>query len=191
MSSSEFVDLIRANAKTYKAVAYWPYGPNSNSAADFPLHKSGARTKKIDGALGLHHYHKDSELDEVKNNAVRLFYEFANSKTKALIKQIKIQTLNHGSFKNLNIGDNKEVVINGLQALQALQAFYVSTENDSGGGIVDLREKNISGRNRLLSSDRWNVTYDDHGEIFWFLQLNFNEETLTEINVKSSNLELP
>lgn len=188
MSSNEFVDLIRTNAKKYRAVAYWPYGPNSNSAADFPLHKSGARTKKIDGALGLHHYHKDSELDEIKNNAVKLFYEYASSKTKNLVKQIKTQTFNNGSFKNLKVGDRKEVVINSLQALHA---FYVSTENDTGDGIIDLRTNNNFDKNRLLSSDRWNITYDDKGETFWFLQLDFNEEELTEINVKSSNLELP
>lgn len=188
MSINEFVDLIRSNAKTYRAVAYWPYGPNSNSAADFPLYKSGAKTKKIDGALGLHHYHNDSGLDEIKNNAVRLFYEYASSKTRDLAKQIKSQTFNNGGFKNLNIGDKKEVVINSLQALRA---FYVSAENDSGDGIIDLRANYNSDKNRLLSSDRWYVTYDYKGETFWFLQLDFNEEKLTEINVKSSNLELP
>ena len=188
MTSNEFVNLIRSNAKSYKAVAYWPYGPNSNSAADFPLHKSGAKTKGIDGALGLHHYHKDSELDEIKNNAVKLFYEFASSKAKTLISQIKHQTLNSGNFKNLYIGDNKEVVINNLQVLQA---FYISTQNGPSGDIIDLRTNNSSDRNRLLASDRWNITYDDNGETFWLLQLNFNEQLLNEINVKSSGLELP
>lgn len=188
ITSNEFINLIRTNAKTYRAAAYWPYGPNSNSAADFPLHKSGARTKKIDGALGLHHYHKDSELDEIKNNAIRLFYEFASSKTKDLVKQIKNQTFSSGSFKNLNIGDKKEEVINSLQTLQA---FYVSTKNDTGAGIIDLRTNNNANKSRLLSSDRWNVTYDDKGETFWFLQLDFSQEELAEINVKSSNLELP
>jgi hypothetical protein len=46
-SSNEFVELIRSNAKTYTAIAHWPYGPNSNSAADFPLYKSGVKTKKL------------------------------------------------------------------------------------------------------------------------------------------------
>ena len=189
MSSNEFIDLIRANAKTYKAVAYWPYGPNSNSAADFPLIKSGAKTNNVEGALGLHHYHKDSDIDEIKNNAVRLFYEYASNKTKTLINQIKKETLKDGSFKNLNIGDSKEVVLNGLRNLQA---YYISTQNNSGDGMIDLRvNNNPDSRNRLLSSDRWNVTYDDNGETFWFLQLDFDNEHLTEINIKSSGLELP
>lgn len=189
MSSNEFVDLIRTNAKKYRAVAYWPYGPNSNSAADFPLHKSGAKTKRIDGALGLHHYHKDSELDEIKNNAVKLFYEYASSKSRDLIKQIKSQTFNSGSFKSLNIGDNKTAVV---ESLRELQAYYISTQDSSGDGIIDLRANNNSDhQNRLLAADRWNITYDDKGETYWFLQLDFQEEKLTEINVKSSNLELP
>ncbi len=192
MSSNEFVELIRSNAKTYRANAYWPYGPNSNSAADFPLHKSGAKTAKIDGALGLHHYHKDSEIDEIKNNAVKLFYEFASKKTKDLINQIKSQTLQSGSFKNLNIGDKKEIVIDRLHDLQA---FYISTQNNSGNnsddGMIDLRNNTPNYRNRLLSSDSWNVTYDDKGKIFWSLQLDFDNQQLSEINVKSSGLELP
>lgn len=189
MPVNEFVELLRANAKTYTALAYWPYGPNSNSAADFPLYKSGARTKKIDGALGLHHYHKDSELDEVKNKAISLFYEYASSKTKDIIKQIKSQTINSGNFKNLAIGDNKTSVI---ESLQALQAFYISTQNSTADGIIDLRSKNTAEyQNRLFNADRWNVTYDEQGKTFWFLQLDFNENNLTEINVKSSGLELP
>ncbi len=189
MSSNEFVELIRRNAKTYRAIAYWPYGPNSNSAADYPLHKSGARTNKIEGALGLHHYHKDSELDEIKNNAVRLFYEYASSKTKDLAKLIKNQTLQHGSFKNLNIGDNKELVIENLRKLQA---FYISTQNNSGAGMIDLRDRDVASyKKHLLSSDRWNVTYDDKGKTFWFLQLDFEDQQLNEINIKSSSFELP
>ena len=189
MSSNEFVDLIRSNAKTYKAVAYWPYGPNSNSAADFPIHKSGARTKKIDGALGLHHYHKDSELNKIKNSAVKLFYEYASSKSKDLIKQIKSQTFDSGSFKSLNIGDNKTTVI---ESLRELQAFYVSTQDNSADGIIDLRtSNNYDYQNRLLASNQWNVTYDDKGETYWFLRLNFYEEQLADISVKSSHLELP
>lgn len=189
MSSNELVNLIRSNAKTYKAVAYWPYGPNSNSAADFPIHKSGARTKKIDGALGLHHYHKDSELDEIKNSAVKLIYEYASSKSKDLVKQIKSQTFNSGNFKNLNIGDNKTTII---ESLRELQAFYVSTQDSSADGIIDLRtNNNYDYQNRLLASDHWNVTYDDKGETYWFLRLDFNEQQLTEISVKSSILELP
>ncbi|MFK7816488.1 MAG: hypothetical protein AB8B92_09130 [Gammaproteobacteria bacterium] len=188
ISSNEFVGLIRSNAKTYAATAYWPYGPNSNSAADFPLYKSGAKTKKIDGALGLHHYHKDSELDEIKNNAVRLFYEYASSKTKTLVKQIKQQTLNDGSFMNLNIGDNKEEIISSLFALQA---FYITTQNGPTGNTIDLRTNTTSDHARLHEADRWNVTYDDNGEIFWFLQLDFDMQNLYEINVKSSGLELP
>ncbi|MEJ2114536.1 MAG: hypothetical protein P8X88_00375, partial [Gammaproteobacteria bacterium] len=189
MSSNEFIELIRFNAKTYKAVAYWPYGPNSNSAADFPLFKSGAKTNKVEGALGLHHYHKDSDLDEIKNNAVRLFYEYASNKANTLISQIKNETLKDGSFKNLNIGDSKEVVINGLRNLQA---YYISTQNNSGDGMIDLRANiNPDNRNRLLSSDRWYVTYDDYGETFWFLQLDFDNKQLSEINIKSSGLELP
>ena len=189
MTSNEFVELIRSNAKTYKAASYWPYGPNSNSAADFPLLKSGAKTKKIEGALGLHHYHKNSEIDEIKNNVVRLFYEYASNKTKDLVGQIKNENLKDGSFKNLNIGDSKEVVISSLRNLQA---YYISTQSNSGSGMIDLRANtNSDNRNRLLSSDRWHVTYDDNGEIFWFLQLDFDDEYLSEINIKSSNLELP
>jgi len=189
ISSNELVNLIRSNAKTYKAVAYWAYGPNSNSAADFPIHKSGARTKKIDGALGLHHYHKDSELDEFKNSVVKLFYEYARSKSQDLIKQIKSQTFNSGSFKSLNICDNKTTVI---ESLRELQAFYVSTQDNSTDEIIDLRTNNNSDyQNRLLASNHWNVTYDDKGETYWFLRLNFTEEQLTEISVKSSHLELP
>lgn len=187
-SSKEFVELIRSNAKTYTAISYWPYGPNSNSAADFPLYKSGAKTKKIDGALGLHHYHKNSELDEIKNNAVSLFYEYASSKTKTLVAQIKSQTLSNGSFKSLSIGDNKDAVIKNLQALQA---FYISTQNGSSGDTIDLRTNNSADRDRLLASNRWNITYDEKGETFWFLQLDFNQQELYEINIKSSGLELP
>ena len=189
ISSNEFVELIRANAKTYTALAYWPYGPNSNSAADFPLYKSGAKTKKIDGALGLHHYHKDSEIDEIKNNAIKLFYEYASSKTKDIAKQIKSQTIDNGSFKNLTIGDSKVSVI---KSLQVLQAFYITTQNNSADGMIDLRSKNTAEyQNRLLNADRWNVTYDEQGKNFWFLQLDFSKDKLTEINVKSSGLELP
>ena len=189
MSSNEFVDLIRANAKKYRAAAYWPYGPNSNSAADFPLLKSGAKTKRIDGALGLHHYRKDSELDEIKNNAVNLFYEYASSKSKDLIKQIKSQAFSSGSFKSLTIGDNKTAVV---ESLRELKAFYISTQNSSGDGMIDLRTNNNSDhQNRLLAADRWHITYDEKGETYWFLQLDFEEEILTEINVKSSGLELP
>lgn len=189
MSSNEFVELIRTNAKSYTAISYWPYGPNSNSAADFPLYKSGVKTKKIDGALGLHHYHKDSELDEIKNNSIRLFYEYASSKTKDIIKQIKSQTIDNGSFKNLTIGDSKSSVI---ESLQMLQAFYISTRNSTADRIIDLRSENkTSYQNRLLNADQWNVTYDDQGKTFWFLQLDFDEDNLTEINVKSSGLELP
>lgn len=189
MSSNEFVELIRSNAKTYTALAYWPYGPNSNSAADFPLYKSGVKTKKIDGALGLHHYHKDSEIDEIKNIAIKLFYEYASSKTKDIVKQIKSQTIDNGSFKNLTIGDSKSSVI---KSLQTLQAFYISTQNSTADGMIDLRSKNTTEyQNRLLNADRWNVTYDDQGKTFWFLQLDFSENNLTEINVKSSGLELP
>lgn len=189
MTSNEFIERIRTNAKTYTALAYWPYGPNSNSAADFPLYKSGAKTKKIDGALGLHHYHKDSELDEVKNNAIRLFYEYASSKTKEIAKQIKKHTINNGSFKNLTIGDSKTSVI---KSLQSLQAFYVSTKNSTENGIIDLRSnKTTDFQKRLLNTDRWNVTYDEQGKIFWFLQLDFKQDSLSEINVKSSGIELP
>lgn len=189
MSSNEFVELIRSNAKTYKAIAYWPYGPNSNSAADFPLHKSGARTKKIKGALGLHHYHKTSDLDEIKNNAVKLFYEYASSKSKEIAKQISSQTLSNGSFKNLNIGDSKSTVI---ESLRELQAFYVSAQNSHTDGIVDLRSSDTAAdQNRLLSSDTWNVTYDESGESFWNLQLLFEDEKLNNLTVKSSLLELP
>lgn len=189
MSSNEFVELIRTNAKTYSAIAYWPYGPNSNSAADFPLYKSGAKTNKIDGALGLHHYHKDSELDEVKNNAIRLFYEYASSKTKKIIAQIKNQTINSGNFKNLTIGDDKSTVI---KSLQSLKAFYISTQNSVADGIIDLRSKNSADyQSRLISAERWNVTYDEQGKTFWFLQLDFSGNQLSEINVKSSGLELP
>ncbi len=188
MSSNEFANLIRTNAKTYQATTYWPYGPNSNSAADYPIYKSGAKTKNIDGALGLHHYHKDSELDQVKNDAVRLFYEYANSKAKILVNQIKSQTLSQGNFKNLNIGDSKDVIINNLQALQA---YYISTQSGPSGDTIDLRRSNSADHTRLLVSDRWNITYDDNGETFWFLQLDFNQQQLTEINVKSSGLELP
>lgn len=189
MSSMEFVELIRLNAKTYRAVAYWPYGPNSNSAADFPLYKSGAKTEKINGALGLHHYHKDSELDEIKNSAVKLFYEYASSKSKILIEQIKNQPIKQGIFKNLTIGDNKESVIDSLRELQA---FYISTENNSGDGMIDLRDKsNNEYQTRLHASNQWNITYDDDGQTFWFLQLDFDQQRLKEINVKSSGLELP
>jgi hypothetical protein len=189
MSPMEFVELIRSNAKTYRAVAYWPYGPNSNSAADFPLFKSGAKTEKIDGALGLHHYHKDSELDEIKNSAVKLFYEYASSKSKTLIEQIKNQTIKQGAFKNLTIGDNKESVINSLRELQAV---YVTTDNHSDDGMIDLRNKNnIEYQSRLHTSNQWNVTYDDDGQTFWFLQLKFDQQRLKEIYAKSSGLELP
>ena len=189
IGSNEFVELIRKNAKTYRAVAYWPYGPNSNSAADYPLYKSGVKSQKIKGALGLHHYHKDSELDEIKNNAIKLFYEYASSKTKDLIDQIETQVFNSGSFKNLNIGDNKPAVMNSLQELKA---FYVTTPDDENNDMVDLRPENDANyKHRLLSSNVWNVTYDDDGKVFWFLQLKFENEILNKINVKSSKLELP
>ena len=189
MSSNEFVELIRKNAKTYRAIAYWPYGPNSNSAADYPLYKSGVKSQKIKGALGLHHYHKDSELDEIKNNAVKLFYEYASSKTKELLKQIETQVFDNGSFKNLNIGDDKPTVV---KSLQELKAFYVSTHNDETNDMIDLRSENETNyEHRLLSSNAWNVTYDDNGDIFWFLQLDFENEVLSKIRVKSSKLELP
>jgi len=189
MSPNEFVELIRANAKTYKAVAYWPYGPNSNSAADFPLHKSGAKTEKIKGALGLHHYHKDSDFDEIKNNAVKLFYEYASSKTKEIAKLIQSQALDKGSFKNLNIGDNKTVVI---EKLKQLQAFYVSAQNSSADGIIDLRtNSNASKQKQLLDSNTWNVAYDENGKSFWNLQLSFQDEKLNHLNIKSSLFELP
>ena len=91
--------------------------------------------------------------------------------------------------KALNIGDNKTAVV---ESLRELQAYYISTQDSSGDGIIDLRAINNSDdQNRLLASDRWNITYDDKGETYWFLQLDFQEEKLTEINVKSSNLELP
>ena len=189
MSSNEFVELIRRNAKTYRAIAYWPYGPNSNSAADYPLYKSGVKSQNIKGALGLHHYHKDSELDEIKNNAIKLFYEYASSKTKDLIDQIETQVFNNGAFKNLNIGDEKLTVINSLQKLKA---FYITTQDDETNDMIDLRsESDADYKHRLLSSNIWNVTYDDDGKVFWFLQLNFENEILNEINVKSSKLELP
>ena len=189
ISSDEFVELIRKNAKTYRAIAYWPYGPNSNSAADYPLYKSGVKSQKIKGALGLHHYHKDSELDEIKNNAIKLFYEYASSKTKDLIDQIETQVFNNGAFKNLNIGDDKLTVINSLQKLKA---FYITTQDDETNDMIDLRsESDADYKQRLLSSNIWNVTYDDDGKVFWFLRLNFENEILNEINVKSSKLELP
>ena len=189
ISSDEFVELIRKNAKTYRAIAYWPYGPNSNSAADYPLYKSGVKSQKIKGALGLHHYHKDSELDEIKNNAIKLFYEYASSKTKDLIDQIETQVFNNGAFKNLNIGDDKLTVINSLQKLKA---FYITTQDDETNDMIDLRsESDADYKHRLLSSNIWNVTYDDDGKVFWFLRLNFENEILNEINVKSSKLELP
>lgn len=189
ISSDEFVELIRKNAKTYRAIAYWPYGPNSNSAADYPLYKSGVKSQKIKGALGLHHYHKDSELDEIKNNAIKLFYEYASSKTKDLIDQIETQVFNNGAFKNLNIGDDKLTVINSLQKLKA---FYITTQDDETNDMIDLRsESDADYKHRLLSSNIWNVTYDDDGKEFWFLRLNFENEILNEINVKSSKLELP
>ena len=188
MDSHEFIELIREHAKRYKAIAYWPYGPNSNSAADYPLYKSGARTEKIKGALGLHHYHKDSELDEIKNNAISLFYEYASNKSKELIKQIKSQTIDYGAFRSLKIDDDKLTTINRLQELKA---FYVSTEDYSQNSMIDLRESNNASQNILLASNTWNVTYDDNGKTFWFLQLVFEQNKLEEINIKSSNLELP
>lgn len=189
LSSDEFVELIRKNAMSYRAIAYWPYGPNSNSAADYPLYKSGVKSQNIKGALGLHHYHKDSELDEIKNNAIKLFYEYASSKTKDLIDQIETQVFNNGAFKNLNIGDDKLTVMNSLQKLKA---FYITTQDDETNDMIDLRSENDADyKHRLLSSNIWNVTYDDDGKVFWFLQLNFENEILNEINVKSSKLELP
>ena len=189
MSTDEFIERIRNNAKTYKAVAYWPYGPNSNSAADFPIHKSGAKTEKIKGALGLHHYHKDSELDEIKNNAVKLFYEYASSKTKEIAKRIQSQTLHEGSFKNIKIGDSKHSVI---ASLKKLQAFYVSAQDAHTNGIIDLRSTNTDANEKqLLSSNTWNVAYDESGKSFWNLQLNFNDEKLNHLNIKSSLFELP
>lgn len=189
MSSNKFVELIRSNARTYKATAYWPYGPNSNSAADYPLIKSGAKTKKIKGALGLHHYHKDSEFDEIKNTAVKLFYEYASSKTKEIAKQIQSQTLNNGSFKTLNIGDSKTQIIENLKRLQA---FYVSTQDVNTDGIIDLRTNNASTKKKqLLAANTWNVAYDENGNSFWNLQLFFKDEKLNSLNIKSSLLELP
>ena len=188
MVADEFVEQIRNNAKSYKAHAYWPYGPNSNSAADYPLYKSGVQTQKIKGALGLHHYHKDSELDEIKNSAVRLFYEYANSRTKELIKQIETKVIDQGSFKNLAIGDNKLKTVNKLQKLQA---NYISTMDDIENDMIDLRKNETKDINRLLSSKTWNVTYDEHGKLFWAIQLHFDDDRLNKINIKSSSLELP
>ncbi len=187
-SADEFVELIRKNAKSYKAIAYWPYGPNSNSAADYPLYKSGAKTQKPKGALGLHHYHNDSELDEIKNNAIKLFYEYASSKAKNLIEQIKSQTINHGNFKTLAIGHSKSDVIHRLRELQA---FYISTQENISEEIIDLRKNEPSDRDRLLESNTWNVTFDEGGKVFWSFQLQFENNSLNSIDVKSSSLELP
>ena len=108
---------------------------------------------------------------KLKNNAVRLFYEYANNKTKDLVKQIKSKTINNGKFKNLNIGDDKTAVI---ESLKNLQAFYISTPNNSEDGIIDLRSKDSTDYlNRLLSSNSWNVTYDDAGKMFWFFTVKF------------------
>ncbi len=188
MKAAEFVELIRKNAKSYKAIAYWPYGPNSNSAADFPLYKSGAKTNETKGALGLHHYHNDSELDEIKNNAIKLFYEYASSKAEDLIKQIKSQIINQGNFKNLTIGHSKTDVI---RHLRELQAFYISTQDNIRGEMIDLRKNELNDINRLHASDIWNVTFDEGGKVFWSFQLQFENNSLNTIDVKSSNLELP
>ena len=182
--------MIRINANLYKANAYWPYGPNSNSAADFPLYRSGIDTEAIEGALGLHHYHKKGVLNEILNDAVQLFYDHAQNKMEGLIDQIKSETIKNGKFKELNIGDNKSAVISGLRQMKA---FYVSTQtNSTSNKMIDLRpgkDENIV--NRLNYSDTWDVTYDSNGETFWYLQLDFTDDKLSEINIKSSNLELP
>ena len=197
MLMNELVELVRMNAKLYKANAYWPYGPNSNSAADFPLYRSGIDTQAIDGALGLHHYHKRGVLNDILNDAVSLFYTHAQDKISGLIDQIKSETINSGSFKDLNIGDNKTAVINGLRKMKA---YYVTTQGQSSAGtsatvskkMLDLRPSNTKPvENALYAADTWNVTYDSEGEIFWYLQLNFTEEKLSEMNIKSSSLELP
>ena len=188
MNADEFVELIRKNAKSYNAIAYWPYGPNSNSAADYPLYKSGAKTQEIKGALGLHHYHNDSELDEIKNNAIKLFYEYASSKAEDLIKQIKSQIINQGNFKNLTIGHSKTDVI---RRLRELQAFYISTQDNIRGEMIDLRKNELNDINRLHASDIWNVTFDEGGKVYWSFQLQFENNSLNTIDVKSSNLELP
>ena len=190
MLMSELIELVRLNAKLYKANAYWPYGPNSNSAADFPLYRSGIDTQAIDGALGLHHYHKKGVLNDVLNDAVSLFYTHTQDRISGLIDQIKSETINSGKFKDLNIGDNKTVVINSLRQMKA---YYVTTDtNNNSNGMIDLRP----GRddlivNRLNYADTWNVTYDINGETFWYLQLNFTDDKLSEMNIKSSSLELP
>ena len=197
MLPNELVDLIRINAKLYKTNVYWPYGPNSNSAADFPLYRSGIDTQAIEGALGLHHYHKTNALNNLLNDAVELFYTHAQDRLTGLIEQIKHKTIKSGKFKDLNIGDSKLTVIDRLKKMQA---YYVSTQNQltngnytsAPKGMIDLRpESDDLVENRLLYSDAWNVTYDSNGETFWNLQLNFIDDKLDEINIKSSNLELP
>ena len=196
MLASEFVDLIRINAKLYKAQAYWPYGPNSNSAADFPLYRSGIDTEAIPGALGLHHYHKTGALNDILNDTVKLIYSYGQDKLQGLISQIKSEVISSGSFKDLNIGDNKTAVISGLRKMKA---YYVSTQSNSAGdahssasnGMINLHPDSNDGETRLYASDTWNVTYDSEGETFWFLQLDFSDNKLSEVNVKSSSLELP
>ncbi len=197
MEPNEFIDLIRMYANLYKAEVYWPYGPNSNSAADFPLYRSGVDTNEIEGALGLHHYHRRTVFDEIVSDAVKLFYEQANEKLKGLINQIKSETITNGNFKNLNIGDSKSAVIKGLRQMQA---YYVSTQGNktlgtklvASNGMIDLRPGNDKHvESRLYAADTWNVTYDSNGETFWYLQLDFTDEKLSEVTVKSSKLELP
>ena len=40
--------------------------------------------------------------------------------------------------------------------------------------MIDLREKNNPNyQNRLLSSNIWNVTYDEEGKTFWFFTAYF------------------
>lgn len=190
MLSNEFVDLIRINANLYKAEVYWPYGPNSNSAADFPLYRSGIDTQAIEGALGLHHYHKKGVFSDILNDAVKLVYNHAQDRLKGLIDQIKSETITSGKFKDLNIGDSKSTVINGLRLMKA---YYVTTDTKNiSNRMIDLRPgKSEHIVNRLKYSDIWNVTYDSNGETYWYLRLNFTDDKLSEIKVKSSNLELP
>ena len=197
MLPNELVDLIRINANLYKAEAYWPYGPNSNSAADFPLYRSGVDSQAIEGALGLHHYHKQGVFNEILNDAVKLFYAHAEDKLKGLVDQIKSEIITEGNFKNLNIGDSKLDVIKGLKQMQA---YYVSTQGLGTSGrpsvtsnkMIDLRPgKDDDIENLLLAYDTWNITYDSSGETFWYLELDFVDNKLSEMNVKSSSLELP
>ena len=81
-----------------------------------------------------------------------------------------------------------------------MKAYYVSTQNNNvsgaqtsaSNGMINLDSDNSTdAENRLYAADTWNVTYDSEGETFWFLQLDFTDDKLSEVYVKSSNLELP